>query len=179
MNETDRLLNLDQDDTVEVTLGGRSFTLRQQRRALIEQIVTGVQQTERQRDDALPPKPDDDDVTGNLAWQEKRTQAFFENWESALPLYALIFSVEPKDPEHASVLEHLKEHLTFPKAQLIYDRWHQLNQIDRFFDLKGSPMVPETTYQNYLEIRKEAIMQFVKDEMQGEVTPAPGESKPS
>lgn len=138
MADTDRILNLDQDDTVEVTLGGKPFILRQQRRALIEQVIRLVY-TEM-------PEIDEEKERTN----EETMQLLFENWERSLPAFPLILGVEPGDAAYKETLAHLEEHLTFAKAQVLFNRWYVLNEVERFFGFLGNPLIPMRTYQRLL-----------------------------
>lgn len=138
MNEIDRLLNLDCDDTVEVTLGGKQFTIKQQRKALIERVVRLVY---------LETGTDEDKELTN----EQTVQLLFDNWEKSLPAFALILGVEPEDTAYKETMAHLEEHLTFAKAQILFNRWYELNEVERFFAFLGNPLIPMRTYQRLLQ----------------------------
>lgn len=127
MSESSRILNLDEVQTVEVILGGRSFRITQQRRAILEKVLKIAHeegQVAREGDD------------------RPLSERLFENWDAALPAFALILGEEEGTPGFDATVAHLEEHLRVPAALQIYEAWWELNQIQGFFDRGGRPLLP-------------------------------------
>jgi len=147
--EQNRILNLDLDDTIQVTLGGREYILRQQRRAIIERVVRAVKLVEDQMFA--------EDDSGKERTGEENLALVFGNWDQAFPAFALMLGVEPSDANYQDTLNHLTEHLTFPKAHAIFNAWYDLNQVRRFFIYLGNPLIPQAEFDQALDMRRSEL----------------------
>jgi hypothetical protein len=127
---SNRILDLDADAMIEVTLGGRSFTITQQRAAVLEQVLLAVYNDSQQADLK-------DDAT-----MRELSQLSLARWQESIPTFALILGVEPGDANHRDTVAHLETHLTFPKAQQLFEAWYELNQVESFFYQAGNPLIP-------------------------------------
>lgn len=126
-----RVIDLDAEGVIAVTLGGRQFEVRQQRRAVLERVLRAIYA--REQDAKLP---EDADTSQFL-------ESCFANWRDRAPTFALILGYEEGNPDLPGVLAHLEEHLTFPRAKRVFDAWWELNQLVDFFALGGNPMIPD------------------------------------
>lgn len=172
MSEFNRILNLDADNEIQVTLGGRSLVIRQQRRALIDKIlllandmgqyVEMALKSEDEKREAAEKKGEESDATTYI---QEVIQHSGETWERSLPTFALIFGVEPADAEYDDLLKHLTEHLSFAKAERVYTAWHELNEVRRFFDLRGNPLISSRVYEENLAARQAAVAAAVENEL--------------
>ena len=122
-----RTLNLDEVQTIDVILGGRPFKISQDRRAVIERVLRVA------HEEGKPPTESD---------ERSLSERLFENWEAALPAFALILGSEEGDSDHQAVVQHLREHLTVPAALQIYEAWWDINQVEAFFVRGGRPLLP-------------------------------------
>ena len=159
-----RVLDLDSDDSIQITLAGREFTLRQQRRAIIERVVRAVQAVEEQtfaKTEAERQRTPDEEL-GTV----------FSNWDQALPTYALMLGHEPGDVDYADVLNYLEWHLTFPKAQVIFNAWYDLNQVRRFFIYLGNPLIPQREFDQAVEAAQVRLNAQAAAEIETAATPA-------
>lgn len=175
--EHTRILNLDADETVSVTLGGQQFIIKQQRRAVIDRVIditetidqriegmrkaATLDKTEGETDEAYQVRLDAHDE----AWVRDKMRITRENWETSIPAFCLIFGVEPGDEAYGATLAHLQEHLTFSKANRIYDAWFELNRVTDFFNWVGTPLVARNLYEQYLQKREEAMTRVVEQEV--------------
>lgn len=132
--ESSRVINLDEEGVVRFTLGGRPFEVRQQRRSILEKVLRAIYARETDPVDKLPEQAED-----NMQFLE----GCFANWRDRTATFALILGFEEDSPERAAILEHLEEHLTFPRAKWVFQEWWRLNELVDFFGLGGNPMVPQ------------------------------------
>lgn len=174
MSDFKRILNLDADSEIQVTLGGKPFVIRQQRRALIEKILHAVNdagdqvmaalRAQAEKLDALEEagKTEEYDATTQV---RETIQQSGEAWERSLPVFALIFGFEPGDAEYGAVLAHLTEHLSFSKGEQIYNAWHDLNEVRRFFERRGNPLIANQDFQDHLAERQAGVVAAVASEL--------------
>src|SRR5690242_15219338 len=105
-----RTRNFDEDQIVTVTFGGREFTIRPQRRALIEKIM-----------DLAYPKDEPED---------QGLKDMFKHWDRQFPVFALIFGYEDlKAEETKEVLKHLEQHMPLKAGPICFEDWWNLNEI--------------------------------------------------
>jgi hypothetical protein len=132
MAEGQRIIDLDAVKTIGVKIGGKDFQITQQRRAVLEKVVQKIfAQGERER----PASADTED--------KEFLRVAFQEWEDSLPVIALILGYEETSAETPGIIEHLREHLSFPGATQLFQEWWRLNQVDRFFGRAGNPLIPE------------------------------------
>jgi hypothetical protein len=142
MSEADRVLDLDAGKTIPVKVGGRDFTLSQQRRAVLEKVVRAMQ-SEDDRESDLP--KDEDPDKG-----QKILSLSFQRWANSMPIFALMLGFEESDKETPGIIDHLQEHLSFPAAIELYTAWYRLNRVDAFFYRIGNPLVLDSLVEEVL-----------------------------
>src|SRR6185437_7939765 len=112
-----RLIDFDDEAVVTVVIGKREFTIRPQRRALIEKIMDSAYK---------------DQVEGSSI------KDFFKNWDRQFPLFALIFGYEDlKAVEREDVLKHLEQHVSPRAACRVFEEWWAAKGIQDFFRRGG------------------------------------------
>lgn len=133
-------LNFDELETVEVTLGGKVFMLKPQRRSLLQRILGEAFKE-------LPTDEKDDWVEG-----------MFKNFERQLPVFPLLFGFEDtKSTEFKEALAHLKEWLSPAAAVQVFNSWWELNKVSDFFLRGGMALYPP----NLVEVQKERFQEEV------------------
>lgn len=141
--EATRILDLDDDGSIEVRLGGQTFWIRQQRRALVQKVIQAIHQNES------APLPED--IEGG-----KYLDFACQSLADTYPAFALILGVEDTDSNYGETLAHLETHLNFPKAQKIFERWWDINKIEDFLFVGGNPLVLTTE----IAARRERLAAF-------------------
>lgn len=152
--EAERILNLDEDTVVAVTLGNRNFSIRQQRRAVLERVLLAMHPEQP----ALPEGAEDEE---NLSERELATRGI-ETWERHLDAFALMLGVEASDANFAETIQHLEEHLTWPKARKVFEKWWELNEMASFFVRVGNALIPETMLDQFLNLTAEERRELIE-----------------
>jgi hypothetical protein len=117
-----RLIDFDDDAVVTVVIGKKEFTIRPQRRALIEKIMDAAYKDQE---------------------EGSSIKDFFKNWDRQFPLFALIFGYEDlKAEETKEALKHLEQHLSPRAACRVFEEWWNANGIQDFFLRGGMPLYP-------------------------------------
>src|SRR6185437_1013207 len=117
-----RLIDFDDEAVVTVVIGKREFTIRPQRRALIEKIMDAAYKDQE---------------------EGSSIKDFFKNWDRQFPLFALIFGYEDlKAEETKEVLKHLEQHMGPRVAVECFRLWWETNGIQDFFLRGGMPLYP-------------------------------------
>lgn len=162
MSELARILNLDADNEIQVTLGGKPLVLTQQRRSVIDRILLIVHEVGTQNLDRLKEQAEKLEKDENAVSFTEILSHNAENWQRALPAFVLMFGTEPTDSGYDDLLGHLTEHLSFGKAQTVFDHWYELNEVRRFFDMSGNPLVSRKEYDEHLTLRRAELAERVE-----------------
>jgi hypothetical protein len=136
-------LNLDEVREIPVTLGGRTFTLTQQRRSLLLRIVKFVQSNGES--EGKKPKEGSDDG-----------EIMETNFENSLPIIALMFGFEGKDETTKETIAFLREHLSPQRSLKVFKAWWELNEVDDFFIRRGN-MLMDPDIAQWMKTQRRAI----------------------
>lgn len=151
---TNRAMNLDEEGTLPVIIGGRDFTLRQMSRPKIERILLAAAKDMTQPvPAAAPAEPVEapaepvEGETAPLPVPEQTDEEFMQsaaaNWDGQLPTFAMILGYFDLNTDEAlEVIAHLQEHLAVPAAFKLYRKWWEFNEIRDFFLRSGHPTLP-------------------------------------
>ncbi len=129
-----RVLQLDALEEIECPIGGRTFTLKPQRRAVLQRVLA-----EAFKDHET------DEKTGLV-------EGMFKNFERQLPVFPVMFGYEnPKSDDYKEALTHLQEWLSPSAAATIFKEWWALNGVEDFFLRAGMPLYPPNMVQGLKE----------------------------
>jgi hypothetical protein len=150
-----RVLALDQVEEVEVRLPGRIYTLRQDRRAMIERVLGTVAAVE---ENGRPEPVAEGDGEVKVSETDKQyVSRIFGIFEKCIHIFPLIFGFEDESADDFKLcLTHLTENLTADKAAQIYEAWWDLNRIGDFFVREGNVLLPPEVVNRILGLRNAA-----------------------
>lgn len=159
-----RLLDFDADPQCEVRLAGRCYTIRQQRRAVMEKILQAIypEREDEAADDKAP-----------STWREVALHGI-ERWGKHFEVFALMLGAE--DADLAETTKHLEEHLSWPRARKIFEAWYEINDVFGFLQRDGNALVPERLLE---ELARERELTTLRDEILATKADDAAESSPS
>lgn len=143
-------------------LGGRAFTLSQQRAAIVERILSLSSE-----DTARNILKENDEPESPTAVVTR----MFANWDNVIQAALLMFGYEDENAERNTAREHLLQYLNPGHAIRLFERWWEVNEIDAFFERGGRVLMPIQTVEELRRIRQMAY----RDEMEEDPEPSPPE----
>jgi len=159
-----RALNLDENE-ISVQIGGRGFVLTQQAKVPLMRVLDAIYESEKND----PETDSDESATGSDEPEEKKTakdenlaQMFIEEWDKAIPVFALMFGFKPeKEDEWTEVVGFLFENLAPMSGVKIFHAWWELNEVDDFFIRCGRTLLHPLVEQSIrTQMQSMALEQF-------------------
>lgn len=166
-----RSLNLDENE-IPVTIGGRGFTLKQQAKRPLMRVLDAIFKSdpEEPKVAATETEAPGDETTEEVIeapLSVNIAEVFIKEWEKSLPIFALMFSFDPKKEDtYTEAVEFLEEHLAPMAGVKVFKQWWLLNEIDAFFIRCGRTLIhPEMEREIEAEVhrRVQSVAQEIVD----------------
>jgi hypothetical protein len=165
--EIERLLDFDAEPKTEVRLGGRTYFIGQQRRALMERILALVY-----------PAGAEDEAMVTRATVGEIAQKGIERWAEHTEAFAYMLGVDPDEGGLGDTLAHLEKHLSWPAARRIFEAWYRQNDVLDFLQRDGNALIPAAELEQWNQTDPETkakILEAAKKRL-GEAEPSPTSS---
>lgn len=149
MDSNDRILNLDETSGVDVVLGGRHFTIQQQRFAMVQRVLAISDQNER----AISKQEGEQET-------EFQERIFAERWQDTILACAYMLGVEePASVDGSKDLAFIEHHLSIPRAIQIWEKWYEVNQINDFFVRGGRVLMKPWMVEAFQKVQQDALLE--------------------